>query len=905
MTENQKVNDRPDPDILLKKINKTSRKRGMLTVFLGAMAGVGKTFTMLKVAHEKLKEGRNIVIGWVDTHGRSGTDEMVIGLPMIAPIEICHHDKMLKEMDIDAILKQKPEIVIVDELAHSNVPGSRHKRRYQDVEELLEAGIHVYTAVNIQHIESLNDIVAQITGVIVKETIPDSVLKTADTVQFIDIAPEELMQRLKDGKIYLPMQAEQALKSFFRQGNISALRELALRFMAQHVDKDLEEYMREHNIAGPWQASGKVMVGVSGSPFSAQLIRAAARLAAGLRSEILAVHIETAESQFPIGDKERDRIAKNMRLAEDLGAKTLTVVGENFIQEFLEVARNQNVTAIVIGKSKHSNFIEKFRGGSIVDKIIRHSGDINVYIIQGNKESENVVSVRKKNKQHQPPLVAYFYSLMMVAITTFCAYYISDYLEIFDTALIYIIPVLLSAIWWGRWPSYLTALVGVLFFDLLFIEPLFTLKVTDLRYVWSFFIFLIISFLIGGRTEKLRTEMRQARQQEKSTRAVYQFSREIVAISDMNAISHSLAKYSGETIERKTIIALPDEKGGLNNIIKFDSFIELSKQLSAKDIKEAEVAVMAWVYKNNHEAGRSTETLPGGKYLYIPISIKEKVYGVFGICLAEKKLTPSERRMVDAWVRLAAIAMERASLTQQAYKANLLIEADKLRGALFNSISHELKTPLSAILGSVSTLLEADTLYSKEDRRELLANIKDSSLRMERLITNLLDTARLESGMIQLKYDWCDIEDLIGTTIRHSGESLNKNIQVDLPDNLPLIRADFVLLEQVLINLIDNAIKYSNNQVEITIRVRRKVDEIEISIMDRGEGIPEENLNKVFDKFYRVKKLKKISGTGLGLSICKGIVEAHKGRIYAENRTGGGAVISFVLPIEEPGKIEI
>lgn len=898
MAEYQKTSDRPDPDVLLQKINKSTRKRGMLTVFLGAMAGVGKTFAMLKAAHERLQERRNIVIGWVDTHGRSETDKMAVGLPIIAPIEILHHGRPLQEMDIDSVLRQKPEIVVVDELAHSNVPGSRHRRRYQDIEELLEAGINVYTAVNIQHIESLNDIVAQITGVIVKETIPDSVLEMADTVQFIDIAPEDLMQRLRDGKIYLPMQAEKALKSFFRQGNISALRELALRFMAQHVDKDLAAYMREHNIRGPWQASGKVMVGVSGSPFSAQLIRAAARLATGLRSELLAVHVETPKSHFPMGDAERNRIAQNMRLAEDLGAKTLTAVSENFIGEFLEIARNQNVTAIVIGKPKHRRFMEIIRGGSVVDNIIRLSSDINVYIIQGNEDNKNKAGGKPKYKRESVECSAYVFSVMMASFVAGGMYWIGDYLSPMDAAMLCLTPVLLSAVWWGRWPSYLAAVISVLAFDFLFIEPLYTLRVSDFQYLWSFVIFLLVSFLIGGRTEKLREEMRQARQQEKSTRAVYEFSRDIIAVTEVEAIGKWLAQHAGETIERKIVVALPDKDGMVNNVIKFDFLSEAMHELTQTKIKEAEFAVVDWVYKNNHEAGRSTETLPGGKYLYLPIGIKDKVYGVLGVCIAENLLTSSERRMVDAWGRLTAIAMERATLAQQSYQANLLIEADKLRGALFNSISHELKTPLSAILGSVSTLLEADVPYTKEDRQELLVNIKESSLRMERLIINLLDTARLESGMMQLKYDWCDIQDLIGTTLRHMGERLNdRNIRVELADDLPLIKADFVLLEQVLINLIDNAIKYSQGKVEIVIRAKKIADELEITVMDNGIGIPEASLQEIFNKFYRVKQTQKISGTGLGLAICRGIVEAHHGAIYAENRASGGISIVFTLPI--------
>lgn len=896
LTEKQMTN-RPNPEALLKKIQKETR--GKLTVFLGAIAGVGKTFTMLKTAHEQISEGKHIVIGWVETHGRIETEKMVEGLPKVAPAILHYRDKELAEMDIDEILKLKPEVVLVDELAHTNAPGSRHVRRYQDVEELLEAGIHVYTTLNVQHIESLNDIVAQITGVIVRETVPDYVIEEADTVQLIDIAPENLIQRLRDGKIYIPSQAERAAKKFFRQGNISALRELSLRFTAQRVDKDLEEYMREHQIEGPWPASGRVMVCVSGSPFSAQLIRAASRLATGLRSELLAVHIEAEKMRFPIGEKERDRIAKNMRLAEELGAKTLTVVGQNLVDEMLDIASKQNITAIVVGKPNHSKFLELFRG-SVVDNIIRRSGNINVYVIRGTTEKEVEPVVKTRNSQSTDSASHFGLSLLMVAMITLIGWWLKPQLEVINIAFLYILPVLLSAIWWGKWPSYLSAIAGILALDFYFIEPIMTFSIADVRYVWSFLIFLLLSALIGGRTNELKKESKQARQQEKSTRAVYEFSRDIAAVVDTEAISRSLARQAGETIERKIIVLLTNEKGKIKNETSFDP--ELSKsndKTVATTLSDAEAAVVAWVYKNKQPAGRSTDTLPGGNYLYVPIYSQEQVFGVFGVYLAQQKLTPTERRLIDAWVRLAAVAMERVSLAEQARHNDMLIEADKLRTALFNSISHELKTPLSAIMGSVSTLLEAEHLYSKEDRSELLNNIKDSSLRMERLIGNLLDTARLESGMMEIKSDWCDIEDIIGTTLRRMGDLVKNNqLTINIEQDLPLIKADCVLIEQVFVNLIDNAIKYSDHQAEIVISAKKFNNDIEISIMDHGSGIPTEDLEKIFNKFYRVEQPKKVTGTGLGLSICKGIIEAHKGKIYAMNRSSGGAIICFTLPIE-------
>ncbi len=886
-------------EIILKKIQKENR--GKLTVFLGAIAGVGKTFSMLKAAHEQFDKGQDIVIGWIETHGRKETEALIAGLPAIEPLSLPYNGKAIKELNLDAILIRRPQIVLVDELAHTNVEGARHVRRYQDVEELIDAGIDVYTAVNIQHIESLNDVVAQITGIKIRETVPDYVIEKADTVQLIDISPEVLIERLRDGKIYIPEQAKLALQQFFRQGNISALREMSLRFTAQRVDKDLSEYMEDHRIKGPWPASGRVMVCLSGSPFSAQLIRAANRLATGLRSEWIAVHIEAEKMDFPTGDKERDSIAKNMRLAEDLGAKTMTVIGENITDEMLSLARKQNITAIVIGKPKHRKLVDFFRG-SIVDTIIRNCGDINVYVVQGKDETgENFAKNKIKRMESALTYGQVFLSVAMVFFITAFGWCLKEELQVINIAFLYILPVLFSAIWWGRWASYLCAITGMLALDFYFIEPIMTFSIGDVRYIWSLVIFLLLSALIGGRTDELKKESRQARQQEKSTRALYEFSRDIVAVTDRGIIAASLAKQAGETIERKVLVLLADEKMQMKNEFSYDPEKGIiNKNPEKMLLSDAEVAVAAWVYKNKQPAGCSTDTLPGGKYMYVPIYSQTEVYAVLGIDLERETLTPAEYRLVNAWVRLAAVAMERVQLADKARRADMLIETDKLRSALFNSISHELKTPLSAILGSVSTLLENDEYYKKEDRLELLSNIKDGSLRMERLIANLLDTARMESGMMKLKLDWCDLEDIVGTALRRMQGLLKyHHMKVEVESDLPFIKGDCVLLEQVFVNLIDNAIKYSEPQSEIRICLKKSSDCVEISFVDEGVGVPQGDLNKIFSKFYRVEQPKKVSGTGLGLSICKGIIEAHSGKIFASNRSGGGTMIQITLPVNE------
>jgi two-component system sensor histidine kinase KdpD len=898
----EQLDRRPDPDELLQKINKAAK--GHLTVFLGAAAGVGKTYTMLEAAHDRLAEGVDVVVGWVETHGRAETEKLLEGLPRIAPQYINYRDKLLLEMNIDAILAQKPALVLVDELAHTNIPGSRHVRRFQDVEDLLENGIDVYTTVNIQHIESLNDIVAKITGVIVRETVPDSILEQANSIQLIDIPPEELIKRLKEGKVYVPGQAEQALKKFFRPGNINALRELSLRFTANRVDQDLSEYMKQEKIAGPWPAAGKVMVCVSDSPFSAQLIRAAHRLASGQHAELLAVHVESAKRHFPMSDKVRERLARNLRLAEELGGRTITVVGEELTGEMLEVARVHNVMTIVVGKPRHSRLWE-FVHGSVVDKLIRSSGGINVYVIQADKEKDGESAGETQINTVMPltqpaPLLVYAGGMSMAAGITAICWLFQSSMEIVNIALLYLFPVFFSALWWGRLPSYITALASVAAYDFFFVPPFFTFSVSDIHYVWSFIIFLVISYFIGGRTELLRKEASAAMQREKNIRTLYDFSREIAAVVDLDRIAREMAIHMGENLGRSTRVLLPDAGDGL--VIRGYYDVEGNAGVGLQVLSESESAVAAWAYKHGQSAGRSTDTLPGGQYLYVPLKTGEKAVGVFGVKMTGPNVTPEERQLINAWVGFAAIAVERVKLTEQASQTALLVETDKLRTALLNSISHELRTPLSSIVGAASMILDKGVAYSEDTRRDLMESIQEGASRMERVVANLLDTARMESGMLGLKNDWCDIEDIVGSALRRLGETTRKyTVKTELPPDLALIRGDFVLLEQVMVNLLDNAMKYSSVGSTIIVAATTDGEEMTLSVLDNGSGIPSADLPYIFEKFYRARQTRRIDGTGLGLSICRTIIEAHKGRIWAENRASGGAIISFNIPMRGDG----
>lgn len=889
-------NKRPDPDSLLVSLGEEGR--GKLTVFLGAAAGVGKTYAMLEAARDRLAEGVDVVVGWVETHGRAETEALLAGLPVIPPRRLVYRDREFAEMDLDALLARRPALALVDELAHTNIPGSRHTRRYQDVEELLAAGIDVYTTLNIQHLESLNDIVAQITGVTVRETVPDRILEKAQ-LQLVDLPPEELLQRLKEGKVYVPEMAGEALRKFFRPGNLSALRELALRYAARRVDRQVETYMRAHGIPGPWPAGERVMVCVSPSPFSARLVRIARRMAEGLQAEWLAVYVETPR-RFPAGEAEKDRLAKNLRLAEELGAETISLTGQDVAEELLELARKRNVSQIIIGKPLHSR-LEEWLRGSVVDKVIRHSEGISVHVIPGKPGQEREVSrAPGRVSRRTAPVLPYAGTLALVFLVTLLAALFHNLLGPVNIALIFLLPVLASAVKWGTGPAVLAALVGVLTFDFLFVPPLFSFTVADLHYLLSFLIFLLVALFTGTLSTRVQRQVRRSRRREARTAALYALSREIAAVSELTPVLESVARKVAETVEGHAAVLLPEENGRLT--------VRARSSPGADDfLKENERAVAAWVFEHGMTAGRGTDTLSASAGVYFPLKTGEGVRGVLAVHTGDREryLPPEQMHLLEAFAGLAALAVTRLQLAEKAREAQLLAESERLRTALFNSLSHDLRTPLASIIGAVTGLLEGDDVYDPAARRVLLQTIKQGAMRMNRFVNNLLDMARLESGLLSLRKEWCDIQDIIGVAVGRLGELRSRPLKIDLQPELPLVQADFMLIEQVLVNLLDNALKYSEPGSEITIAARREDGQLVLAVADRGQHIPEEDLGRIFDKFYRLQSPRLVSGTGLGLAICKGIIEAHGGRIWAANNPAGGVVITFTLPLGEaaPGKV--
>lgn len=870
---------------------------GRLTVFLGAMAGVGKTYAMLEAAKERLSEGQDIVVGLVETHNQPETEGMLQGIPIVPTRSLEYRGRTFLEMDLDAVLARRPQIVLVDELAHTNILGSRHVKRYQDVEELLASGINVYATLNIQHVESFNDVVAQITEVHVHETVPDRILEMASQIQLVDIPPEELIQRLKDGKVYVPDQAAEALKKFFRPGNINALREISMRYTAQRVDLQLEAYMRAHGIVGPWPTGEKVLVCIGSGPFSEKLIRHGKRMATRLKAELIAVHVDPL-GRNPKSEAEKDAMAHNVRLAEKLEAQIVTLNGNDVAEEILKLARKRNVSQIIIGKPEQ-NRLREWMQGSIVNKVIRNSQGMSVHVIAGRRgrdkpeaSNEHQDQPVKRRSQNDLTIIPYVCSVLMMVGLTLLIEPIKNYLGMINISMLYLLPALLSAARWGRLPSVISSAMGVITFDFLFVPPLYSFTVNDIRYFISFVIFMLVGIVTGTLSARLKDQISYSWQRENRVATLYSLSRDIAAVDKLENVLESIVRKVADTLEGQVVLLLPDINGKLD-------LIQSSSPNSF--FNESEQAAATWVFERGQKAGRGTETLGTASGLYLPLSIEQGTQGVLGICFyqSEEQFDPERIRQLEAFAGLAAMAINRIKLTEEARQTHTLAESERLRTALFNSLSHDLRTPLASIIGAATGLLEdQNEVYSPETRNDLLQTILQGAERMNRFVSNLLDMARLESGMLKLNKDWCDIQDIIGVAVnRLGGVVTDRPLDIEVPENLPLVQADYVLIEQVLINLLDNAQKYSEPNSKIIVSVRQRDRLMEISVENRGHGIPETDLSKVFDKFYRLSSPLQVSGTGLGLAICKGIIEVHGGQIWAENNQLDGVTITFALPL--------
>ncbi len=882
--------NRPDPDQLLKNIQAEEGKRGRLKIFLGYVAGVGKTYAMLEAAHQRKTQGVDVVVGYIETHKRAETEELVVGLEVLPRKQVEYHNVSLPEMDVDGVIARRPQLVLVDEFAHTNAPGSRHPKRYQDVQEILAAGIDVYTTLNIQHLESLNDIVAQVTGVIVRETIPDRVIDEAAEIEVIDLPPDELLVRLQEGKIYVPDQAARAIQKFFRKGNLTALREMSLRRAAERVEDQMHAYMKTRAIQGIWAASERLLVCISPSPLSERLIRTTRRLADELNAEWIALYVETPQFASMSQDK-RDRVANILQLAEDLGARSYTLSSgssmESVSQTVIDFAHKNNITKIVAGKPLRPRWQEMIRG-SLVDKLIHKSGDIDIYVVTSSDPAS--FPMDENPLRLHSSLNRYLWSLMLVGLATGVGALIGGRIEATNLVMVYLLAVVVAAVYLGRGPAIFASFAGVLTFDFLFVHPYFTFSVSDTQYIITFIGLFLVGLVISQLAARASEQAEAARQREAETAELYDLSRDLASAADVGSILSVLQAHLEQTFSRTIAVLLPQDNHLVVRTISEDM-----------DLNDEEMAVADWVYRHAEAAGRHTNTLPAAQLRYLPLRTSKKVVGVLGVGkpnTINTDLTSAQRRLMEAFANQGAQAVERALLEEQNRQIALLQSAEKLQNALLNSISHDLRTPLVAITGALSALDENFSELDEASRSALIENARGESDRLNRLVGNLLNMTRIESGAIKLNLEPGDVQDLIGTALDQLGKRANKNkIKVDVQPNLPLIPMDFTLMVQVVVNLLENAIKYSPEDSLIEVTAALHGDTTRLQILDRGAGIPSDDLARVFDKFYRVQRPESVSGTGLGLSISKGIVEAHGGEVRAINRENGGTILEVELPL--------
>lgn len=869
----------------------TPPRRGRLKIFLGAAPGVGKTYEMLLAARARRTDGVDVVAGVVETHGRKETAALLEGIEVIPRRAVPHNGQTLEEMDLDAILTRKPQLVLVDELAHTNAPGSRHPKRFLDVEELIAAGIDVLTTLNIQHVESLNDVIARITRIRVRETVPDAVLDAADDIEVVDLAPDELIQRLSDGKVYVPDQARRALEKFFTRGNLTALRELALRRTAERVDDDLIDHMRSHAIRGPWPAGERVLVCVNADPASAGLVRYAKRLADRQRAPWIALNVETPRDAG-VSDEAKARVGEVLRLAERLGGEPVTVPGGAIADDVIAFAHERNVTQIVIGKSQRSRWFELVNG-SVVHDLVRKAGTIGVSVVAGDKvalEEPTTASGAVRNAA-VVNWMGYAFVALVTAVATGVGLLLQPLVGLETIDLIFLVGILAVAARFGTWPSLFASIAASLCYNFFFIPPIYTFTIADPKNIAAFVVFIIVALVVSQLAARVRAQMLSARARARTTEALYGFSRKISEAGSLDDLLWAVAFQVASMLRLEVVLLMP-EAGQLTVRAAYPPDDE---------IDDADLGAARWAFDRGREAGRGADTLPGARRLFVPLRTANRVVGVAG--LAREKpgpmMSPDGKRLLDALLGQAAVAIERVVLARDMEAARVDAETERLRSALLASLSHDLKTPLASILGAATSLREYGKLFEEKERSDLVAMIETEAERMSRFVANLLDLSRLESGAIELDRAPVDLADQAASAVTHVSAVLARHtVEIDVPTALPLVTADAMLLEQVLVNLLENAAKYAPAGTAIVLQGGQGPDGVFLSVADEGPGLPPADLERIFEKYYRAKdRDHRPAGAGLGLAICRGFMTAMGGAISAANRSERpGAVFTLTFP---------
>jgi two-component system sensor histidine kinase KdpD len=866
------------------------KRRGRLKLFFGYAAGVGKTYAMLQAARQQQAEGRDLVVGYVEPHGRRETEVLLEGLEQLPTASISYRGARLREFDLDAALARKPELILVDELAHTNAVGSRHVKRWQDVEELLAAGIDVYSTLNVQHIESLNDVVAQISGIVVRETIPDRVFDSVSDVVLVDLLPEELLDRLRQGKVYVPQQAARALERFFRPENLVALREIALRRTAERVHEEVESARLGTAASAPWPTNERLLVCVGPSPTSAKVVRAAKRLADRLDAPWVAVHVAPAAASLDPADEEL--VHRHLMLADRLGAEIARLTGDDVTTELLHYARRHNVTKIVLGKTDPPRSFWWHRRRSFVDRLIEASGEVDVVMVRGAGEPlakpPRAESRRVGWKEWLGAAAA-----LTVASAVAIAFHTWGFSEA-NLVMIYLLGVVISAVLFGRGPAIAASVGAVLLFDVLFTEPYLWVTVEDSQYLVTFLVMLSVGLISSTLAARIVRQAQAARDNQRRTEALYLLTRRLAGMSDTKQVVAESERSIAEVFDAYAVVFLPDQNGKILPILD---------DLHLFAASASEFAAAQWVFDHNQPAGAGTDTLPLAQALYLPLAVPSGVLGVLALQPgAEGGFRPlSDRHLLDTFASHVALAIERARLAEDARQSRLAAETEKLRSSLLSAVSHDIRTPLAGIAGASSTLATSYESLDSSTRNELLTTINEESERLSQLVENLLHMTRLSSGKVTIDRQWHPLEDVIGSTLGRMERQLEgRSVEVELDDDTTLGHFDSVLIEQLLVNLLDNAVKNSPPGAPIVVAAHATAAGVELQVADRGKGFASGDEERVFELFYRgIDCRPDRRGTGIGLPICRAIAEVHGGTIEARNRPGGGAIVRVAIPHAE------
>ncbi|MDB6145724.1 MAG: kdpd5 [Pseudomonas sp.] len=884
---------RPDPDQLLAQIREeeAQAKRGRLKIFFGATAGVGKTYAMLAAAHPVKLQNINVLIGVIETHGRAETQALTVGLAQLPRKSIVDKNRTVTEFDLDAALARQPGLILIDELAHSNAAGSRHPKRWQDVEELLSAGIDVWSTMNVQHLESLNDIVGGITGIRVWETVPDRVFDTADEVVMVDLPPDDLLQRLKEGKVYLAQQAERAVQNFFRKGNLIALRELALRRTADRVDSDMLQYRQSGAVKPVWGTRDSLLACIGPDEQAEKTVRSTAHLAARLNVPWHAVYVETPALQR-LPEARHRRVLATLKLAQDMGAQISTLAGQDIAEALVKYARQYNLSKVVLGRGEQTR--RRFWRRALADRVGGLGADLDVIQVSlpANRHPQTEPSIAASDGR--VPWLSYAWSVALCALTTLLVMPMAHVLEQANIVMIFLLVVVAVAVRFGRGPAVLAAFVSVGAFDFFFVAPRFSFSFSDAQYLVTFSVMLVVALVIGQMTAGLTYQARVAQRREDRMRALYEMSRLLSAALLTEQVADIGARF------------LSAEFGARSALLVADDHNKLLAPMVTDDTPQVDVAIAQWSFDKAEPAGYGTDTLPSSSTLYLPLSAPMRVRGVLALQPRDptRLMVPEQRRLLDTCASLLAISLERIHYINVAQDTTVQMESERLRNSLLSAISHDLRTPLSVMIGLAEALKLTQPPLAGE-AAEIAEAVGESALRMNTLVNNLLDMAHLESGKVELNRQWQPIEEVVGSALRALHPVLGTHpVQVALDDDLPPVRIDAVLIERILINLIENAVKYTPPNTAIRLGARALPDSFEVWVADEGPGLPHGHEEAIFNKFMRGKKESAIPGVGLGLAISRAIAQAHGGSLLGVTGPNGGACFTLRLPLEEPTNID-